>query len=550
MREGGQRTGSVGRATWLLVCAGTLLLPACAGLIRSYDYAPSGLTRVEEGFRQRLVQGTADSLFVQELLHGETAPGDELLRGLYGGVAAYYAGRYTEAGILLDRAALLSEERVTKSISRSALSLISNDRALPYEPPRTERLLIHYYAALAYLQQHDRTGALVEVRRLSALLEQYEHDLTADEAALHGALRVFAGATFQAAGERNDAAVAYRQAGGFADVDSVLRMPPRDSADIIVLIEDGFVAHRVEEGLSVLLAPEELHALREGDDANRLGIASLISGRVVASAGDMSLRTQRPRRGPLVVGAPTRPVVARHDHAECRADDAPSITDLVRPARDSATGKPTRDSVTVKTVKSDGTTVTRTTRTTTVTTTGGRVTATPAASNADRRDCPDDDDTPYLLRVAWPSYRWSSRPPLAAPVLGSRGDTLATATFADLSSAVLQDFRRELPMVVARTLVRGAAKAALTRIAEDKLDEKNEGLGELAGVLGNIGNVLLERADTRSWHLLPNALGVARVRVPAGEHELRVQLPDGRVLALGALTVKSRETRVVSARSW
>jgi hypothetical protein len=230
--------------------------------------------------------------------------------------------------------------------------------------------------------------------------------------------------------------------------------------------------------------------------------------------------------------------VARHEHERCTEDDAPSITDPLRPATDSAR---------VQTVRSGTKTVTTTTRTTTVTKTDSSGTRTVTT----RRECrDDDDDTPYLLRVSWPAYRWTSRPPAAARLVGAGGDSLGTLHFADLSSAVVQDFRRELPLVVARTIARGAAKAALTRAAERSAEKKNEALGEIVGVLGNLGNVLLERADTRSWHLLPGALGVARVRLPAGEHVLGVVLPGGRELDFGVVRVGSRETRVLSARAW
>jgi hypothetical protein len=332
-------------------------------------------------------------------------------------------------------------------------------------------------------------------------------------------------------------------------VDTLLRLPPRDSADLIIFVEQGFVAHRVEEGLSVLLLPDEMHALREGSADDRFGIASLISGRVVASAGDPGFDPARRRRAPLLVGAPTQAVVARHEHERCTEDDAPSITGQLRPGTDS-----TR----VETVRNGTKTVTTTTRTVKVTgaDTGSTRTATPADSSGARtvtarRECrDDDDDTPYLLRVSWPAYRWTSRPPAAAHLVGAGGDSLGMLRFADLSSAVVQDVRRELPLVVARTIARGAAKAALTRAAERSAEKKNEALGEIVGVLGNLGNVLLERADTRSWHLLPGALGVARVRLPAGEHALRVELPGGRQLDFGTVRVTSRETRVLSARAW
>src|SRR5690606_8695250 len=105
-----------------------------------------------------------------------TAPDDDVLHALYEGVLAYYAGDYARSAAVLDAAAHAADDRITRSISRSAMSLVSNDLVLPYEPGRTERLLLPYYAALARIRLGDHEGAAVEARRLSALLQQYRDD--------------------------------------------------------------------------------------------------------------------------------------------------------------------------------------------------------------------------------------------------------------------------------------------------------------------------------------------------------------------------------------
>ncbi len=51
--------------------------------------------------------------------------------------------------------------------------------------------------------------------------------------------------------------------------------------------------------------------------------------------------------------------------------------------------------------------------------------------------------------------------------------------------------------------------------------------------------MLTERADTRCWLTLPDRLAVARLRLPPGRHELRVDYLDG-----SGLTVHS-ETETV-----
>jgi hypothetical protein len=79
-------------------------------------------------------------------------------------------------------------------------------------------------------------------------------------------LRYVAGAIFEAAGERErrrrrvpqraraglDARAARRPAG------------TADSGTVLVILEQGFVAHRVEQALAVLLLPEEVEAIAHG----------------------------------------------------------------------------------------------------------------------------------------------------------------------------------------------------------------------------------------------------------------------------------------------
>ena len=492
------------------------LLPGCAGVLRSYDLAPSGLARTEEELRHALRSGLADSSLVHQLVAGERSPDDELLRALQGGITAYYAGRYAESGALLDVAAALAETRVTKSVSRSALALVTNDGALPWEPSRTERLLIPYYGSLAYLRQHDLEGAAVEARRLAALLEEYEGDVARDEPRLHATLRYVAGAIFEAYGDRNDAAVSYRHAAGLAGLDTVLARIPADSGDVVVLLDHGFVAHRVEQSLNVVLVPDELHRLREGDPDLRLAFGNDVAGRVMTHAGSSADRA----RAPTYVPAPDHLLAALDTRRADRCREP-------RPrGRATGSGRVVPDST--RDVRPVATRV-------------------PAPASCDDGD---DDRAPYLLRVAWPAYRWTDPAPAGARVLRGGDDAGTAVSYADVSGAVVHDFERELPLIIARTLVRGAAKAALTRSAEKKLEEKHETLGRLVGILGNVGNALLERADTRSWHLLPGSIGVARLRLPVGEHALSVRLDDGVELPVSPVRVRSGRTVVVNARSW
>lgn len=499
------------RARWARLLIAVLLLGSttgCARLFGSYDLAPNGLASSEDRLRHMLATGQAGVAFAG-FGSSRAAPDDEVLRTLYRGVIAYYAGDYAESARLLDIAGPLADDRITKSISRSALSVVSNDRILPYEPGRSERLMIPYYAALARIRLGDVAGAAVEARRLSLLLQRYGNDDDAIDPAVHATLRYVAGAIFEAHGDWNDSDVAYRNA---TAVDSSLPLPDgarhAGSGTVVVILEQGFVAHRVEQALSVMLLPQEVDLIANGDGDERAGALGFVAARTLEQAA----------RQPFLYDGIGRP------------------TTLFVPPPEDLSHIPRRRP----------TTVCRTVADTTHAANG-------SGSTTRREVCteeqPEIDELPYLLKVAWPVYRADSRPIAGARLTIGSVDTVEFAGRADISRGVVADFNAERALVVARTVARGAAKLALTKGAEKKIEEKNEAAGAIIGLLGNIGNVLLERADTRSWHLLPAGVSVARVRLPAGEHRLQVAV-GARTVPLDAVTVQSGGVSIVSARVW
>ncbi len=460
--HGAVRGGAGGRrparaASFMAVLAG-LALSGCAGVFGSHDLAPNGLPREEESLRRMLRTGHAADAYEEVTGEDSSAPDDEVLRLLYAGTAAYYAGRYEEGGRLLDLAYGMTEDRVTRSISREALSFLTNDRALPWEPSRTERLMLHVYAALTFLRAGEPDEAAVEARRLSALL-----DVRAEEAgdtARRRFFRYLAGVLFEAAREYNDAAVAYRLAGRLAP-DADLEAVPRDSADVVVLVERGFVPHRVEQSVMVGLPGSMVESLTDGDVGERLAAAGLVAARLVTIANYRGYRTWY-------------------------WDD-----DYRHGLRFDPWG---------------------------------------ADCEAVRGRCDDDDDeNPYLLRIAWPVYRSIAPVPSGAAQLEDR--TAAERLRLDVAEAVVRDFRDQRAELVARTVARAATKLAVTKTVEREVGERDEVMGQILGILTNIGTLVTERADTRTWHLLPAALELVRARVPAGPQELVLDV-DGRTVEL------------------
>ena len=489
------------RARRLALVGLLLASTGCAGLFSSYNVAPNGLHRDDDALRRLLVRGQPE----QALERGEDAgPGDELLRALYRGILAHYAGEYATSDSALERAAELADERYTRRVSRAALSLISSDRVLPFEPGRTERRLIHYYGALNRLHRGDLEGATVEARRLAFLLE-LDRDRTpaARERPTLAFLRYFTGLVFEAAGERNDAGVAYRNAavllGG--EPDSAGPPPLPDTlGEVVVLVEEGFVAHRVEQALILSLHPVEVHYLTTGAGEERVTAAASIAARVVAHAlsesSDVVYVRAQPR--PLRVGAPPN-----HYFDEI-CDDR---------SRGQSQGPDDRES----------------------------------------DACAARDGPPYILRIAWPVHRQeydrAPRPGWSIET-GDWAEPVRLRT--DLSDAVIEDFEGERPAMLARLIARSTTKIALTRGIERGVAEHDEGLGQLLGLLTNLGTALLEQADTRSWQLLPGRIGVARLRLPPGTHQLTLHSESGagRSIDLGTVEVRAGRITFVSTRDW
>lgn len=570
------RSGTA-RGAGLRVLAVALVAAAagtgCARLFSHYDVAPNGLQRRENELRVLLAHGRSDSAFTRLATDERTGPDDELLRSLYMGLLAHYAGEYEASDAALEKAAELAEDRYTKSVSRAALSLITSDRTLPYVPGWTERLLIPYYGALNRLQRGDREGAAVEARRLAALLERESSRAPDDRTTpLLAFLRYFTGTVFEAAGEWNDADVAYRNAhrlGGPAppwgvpavttntseapdvgpNVPPAVPSPAPDrpaarhptDGEVIVLIEQAFVVHRVEQALHLTLHPLDVKRLTGSNgEARATAIADLAVRVMAAALHDARYRgpwyDTRPRTLRISVPPP------RDDDDACDEEERSASGKGGRPARDPWSGAgeaPVRRPVTaVAHPASPGPPGTA----------AGKTPARGAgASRSQRAGCPLPN--PYLLRVAWPVLRLDREPATSVRIAAGETDApLLVGT--DISSAIARDFDDERDLVLARTLARAVSKLALTRGVEKSVEERDEWIGQALGVLTNVGTALLEQADTRSWQLLPARIGLARIRLPAGEHRIEVEIGSARRIDLGTVTVRPGELSFVPARVW
>jgi len=160
------------------------------------------------------------------------------------------------------------------------------------------------------------------------------------------------------------------------------------------------------------------------------------------------------------------------------------------------------------------------------------------------RDGDDDDDSGYWLSVAFPSVRRAERA-AGEPMLLVDGVNVVNARVASLlDDATVADAGRERTALLARAVARAAAKYVVTKAVKDKK-------GEVAGSIANIGASLLERADIRSWHLLPQEITLLRAHTPAGQRQLQLAIgSEASRIEIGPVNVRAGMVTIAAVRLW
>ncbi len=129
------------------------------------------------------------------------------------GMVLQLAGQYQQSSAALERAEEEVERLYTRSIRSETAAFLSNDNVLPYEGDAYEHVMINVINALNYAVQGQLQEALVEARRIDHRLNvlgdrvkdvnKYRND---------GFARYVSGILYEAAGDLNNAFIAYRNA--------------------------------------------------------------------------------------------------------------------------------------------------------------------------------------------------------------------------------------------------------------------------------------------------------------------------------------------------
>lgn len=485
-------------------CAGRgeLRRPAPETLPPDSPLLSATLTDGDAWLRHHLMAGEYERAL--ELLdHPAVSRGDEVIRDLQAGLLLHHAGRYELSNRAFARAEAEIERRYTLSVSRGLLAVGVNDGRLAYTAPPSERALLPFYRMLNHLALGDLEGAAVEASKANARSAAGRSGAAAG-CGETGMLAYLAGTVQTAVAEENDALVSLRQAeAAFDGCDGMIAAGPPSSL--------GLDLHLAARQAGVTEIAESTRA-RYGLGEVALSGGSLL---VVVEEGFVSHRSPEALHVPIfpeeiegLEGSDGDAVAAAAARVAARL--------LENAAERSLWGRSYDDIQWVQWAN--------------------------ALSGA------------YVMRLAWPVTRYEPLAPARVRVvIGDEPHPLMPV--GEISPLVEDDLDAQRPAMLARLITRGMVKYITAREVEKMVEGESEVGGFFAGRIVNLIANELERADTRSWSLLPDRVSIARFRLPAGRHRVRIETlgPEGellRSLDLGEVEVVEGGLVAISERVW
>ena len=159
-----------------------------------------------------------------------------------------------------------------------------------------------------------------------------------------------------------------------------------------------------------------------------------------------------------------------------------------------------------------------------------------------------------VIKVAYPEYR--VKPKSVAYAILKIGTTeVKTELFEDINAIAIASLKDRMGRVKGKMIARAIVKFAMAKGAEVAGNQASGGLGSLLGAATSIVGAVTEKADLRSWLLLPSSIDVAKAFVPPGKYPVTVTLHSAtggliRTLKLGDVDVKPGKKAFVSVRSF
>ncbi len=135
-----------------------------------------------------------------------------VLYGMDRGLLLQLAGQYQLSSAALEQAEEDVDRLYTRTVRLETAAFLTNDTALPYEGEAYEHVMINVVKALNYAAQGQLQEALVEARRIDHRLNVLSDRVKDGGYRNDGFARYLSGMLYEAAGDLNNAFIAYRNA--------------------------------------------------------------------------------------------------------------------------------------------------------------------------------------------------------------------------------------------------------------------------------------------------------------------------------------------------
>ncbi|MQA91328.1 MAG: hypothetical protein GEU90_14050 [Gemmatimonas sp.] len=481
--------------------------PALESLPLNSPLRVSTLSDGDAWLRHYLVLGELDDAVEMLAPDGPEVVSDDVLYDLQAAIVLREAGEFGLSNRALERAEAEAEQRRVTSVSRTAGSWLLSEGLLSYVPSPGESAMIPYYRMMNHVALGDLEAAAVEARRISALLLDSD-DEGVRQCREHGMLHYLAALVFEAAFESNDAMVSLRQA------DASFEHCPGGRAS----------------------APESL-------GADLLRLADILDFDEVADSA--IARYPGLERGPAGAELGEVVVVLERGFVSHLTEAAIHVPIFEEEIEDLESGD------------KDG-----------IAAAAATVTARLVNNFSELGQWGhswDDHvgvqvaqalDGAHILKLAWPTVvdEGTMRRPSIRLRVGA--DTAEADPLGDISAVIARELEETRTAMLARLVTRVVAKYLISREVERKAEEEGgELLGFVTGRLANFAANESERADTRSWTLLPDEVALVRLTLPAGTRDVSIETlsPSGRrlkVIDLPQVEVAAGKITIVGARLW
>ncbi len=409
------------------------------------------------------------------------------------GMTLHLAGRYQDSNTFLEEADALIEDFYTTRIRDEAAAILVNETQLPYQGDPYEQVMVNVIKVLNYARLDDVPAALVEARRIDHRLNVIADSVEDDTYREDPFARYMTGVLYEAAGDPNNAFIAYRKA-----AEGYRLAEPWSQITFPLILQEDLLRTTKTLGLS-----EEFHAYQQAfPDASEPFVHEQDMAQIVV----ISMNGRGPTKTDLLLDFPisldalhlmalTKQGFGR-SHRRMRGPDAVLYGlqgDIVRVALPRVLQQ--SSPVAYSTIRADN-----------------------GVESYQR-------DTQRMYDL----------------------DAVAKKNLDDAYTALVV-------RAVARAAMKMAAAVGIGYGAQAAVNKDSQALvGLVAASVAKIFAILTEEADIRTWRTLPGEFQATRLWVPPGTYSITIDSYDalGNVLpnsVTHAMTVKSGETRFLTQR--